>query len=76
MVLDDILWETGELIVRGKSSRDEKLPLYHDVGQAMAAYLRDVRPHCSSRRLFIRMGHTTKGCTTSSVGKPYGPQFR
>jgi len=53
MELDDILWETGELIVKGKSSRDEKLPLPHDVGQAIATYLRDIRPPCSSRRLFI-----------------------
>ena len=65
MELDDILWETGELIVRGKSSRDEKLPLPHDVGQAIAAYLRDVRPHCSSRRLFIRMVAPLRGFANS-----------
>jgi len=65
MELDDILWETGELIVRGKSSRDEKLPLPHDVGQAIATYLRDVRPHCSSRRLFIKMVAPLRGFSSS-----------
>jgi integrase/recombinase XerD len=65
MELDDILWETGELIVRGKSSRDEKLPLLHDVGQAITAYLRYVRPHCSSRRLFIRMVAPLRGFANS-----------
>ena len=65
MELDDIFWETGELFVRGKSSRDEKLPLPHDVGQAITTYLRDVRPHCSSRRLFIRMVAPLRGFSSS-----------
>lgn len=65
MELDDILWETGELIVKGKSSRDEKLPLPHDVGQAIATYLRDIRPRCSSRRLFIRMVAPLRGFSSS-----------
>jgi len=65
MELDDILWETGEIIVKGKSSRDEKLPLPHDVGQAIAIYLRDVRPCCSSRRLFIRMVAPLRGFASS-----------
>jgi len=65
MELDDILWEAGELIVKGKSSREEKLPLPHDVGQAIATYLRDIRPHCSSRRLFIRMVAPLRGFSSS-----------
>jgi site-specific recombinase XerD len=65
MELNDILWEAGEIIVKGKSSRDEKLPLPHDVGQAIATYLRNVRPHCSSRRLFIRMVAPLRGFSSS-----------
>ena len=65
MELDDILWETGEIIVRGKSSREEKLPLPHDVGQAIVTYLQDIRPHCSSRRLFIRMVAPLRGFASS-----------
>ena len=65
MDLDDILWETGELIVKGKSSRIEKLPLPHDVGRAIATYLRDVRPNCSSRRVFIRMYAPQQGFSSS-----------
>jgi site-specific recombinase XerD len=30
------------------------MPLLADVGEAIAAYLRNGRPHCSSRRVFIR----------------------
>lgn len=65
MELDDILWETGEIIVKGKSKREEKLPLPHDVGQAIATYLQDVRPQCSSRRLFINLHAPLQGFSGS-----------
>ena len=67
MNLDDIHWETGEFLVRGKSSREERLPLPHDVGQALAAYLRYGRPRCSSRRVFIRVAAPQQGFTGSAA---------
>jgi len=67
LVLDDILWESGELIVRGKSAREERLPLPHDVGEAVAAYLRYGRPHCTSRRVFIRIKAPRCGFATSAA---------
>ena len=42
--LDDIDWRAGELTIRGKGPATERLPLPHDVGQALADYLRDGRP--------------------------------
>jgi site-specific recombinase XerC len=33
--LEDVDWRAGELIVRGKGGRSERLPLPHDVGEAM-----------------------------------------
>ena len=42
--LDDIDWRAGELVVRGKGQRLERLPLPADVGDAIAVYLRDGRP--------------------------------
>ena len=42
--LDDIGWRSGEITVRGKGSRHERLPLPPDVGEALASYLRDGRP--------------------------------
>ena len=39
MVLEDIDWEAGELIIRGKSFRQDRLPLLQDVGEALATYL-------------------------------------
>jgi site-specific recombinase XerD len=54
MRLDDINWDAGELLVRGKSRREDRLPLPRDVGKALAAYIRHGRPQCSSRHIFLR----------------------
>ena len=54
MVLDDIDWENGKITIRGKSHREDRLPLPCDVGKALANYIRNVRPRCSTRRVFIR----------------------
>jgi site-specific recombinase XerD len=51
--LDDIDWESGTLTIHGKGHRDSALPLLADVGAAIAAYLRDGRPRCGSRRVFL-----------------------
>ena len=53
MTLDDIDWRAGELTVRGKGRTRERLPLPAEVGQALAAYLREGRPSCSTRHLFV-----------------------
>jgi site-specific recombinase XerD len=51
--LDDVDWRHGEVIVRGKARRRDRLPLPVDVGQAVAAYLADARPPISPRGLFV-----------------------
>ena len=48
--LDDIDWQAGELVVRGKGGRADRLPLPDDVGQAIAGWLRRGRPASSHRR--------------------------
>ena len=50
---DDIDWRAGEIIVRGKARREDRLPLPHEVGEALASYLRSGRPTSSSRRVFL-----------------------
>ena len=65
MTLDDIDWEVGELIVCGKSDRQQRLPLPQDVGEALVGYLCDGRPPCSSRRVFIRINAPHKGFSSS-----------
>jgi integrase/recombinase XerD len=52
--LDDVDWRAGELLVRGKGSRQDVLPLPVDVGEAIVSYLRR-RPRCECRALFLRV---------------------
>jgi len=65
MELDDLDWKTGELIVRGKGGRRDRLPLPRDVGAAVAAYLRHGRPTCSTRRVFVRARAPLRGFANS-----------
>jgi integrase/recombinase XerD len=59
--LDDIDWRAGEVVVRGKGTREDRLPLPSDVGAAIAAYLRRGRPPGGGREVFLR------------ARAPYGP---
>ncbi len=52
--LDDIDWSEGCLRVPGKGRAERPLPLPHDVGEAIAAYLEDGRPEATCRRVFLR----------------------
>jgi site-specific recombinase XerD len=65
LCLEDLNWTCGEVFIRGKSSREERLPLPPDVGRALAVYLQKDRPACSSRRVFIRMKAPHVGFSTS-----------
>jgi site-specific recombinase XerD len=55
--LDDIGWRAGEIIVRGKGRRDERLPLPSDAGEAIAGYLAGGRPQPAdgTRQVFLRL---------------------
>ena len=61
MTLEDLDWERGEIVVRGKGQRLERLPLPAEVGAALACYLCDVRPARATRRVFIRMKAPLQG---------------
>ena len=51
--LSDIHWRAAEIVVRGKGSFVDRLPLLSDVGDALALYLRD-RPITTTRCVFMR----------------------
>jgi len=53
LCLEHIDWRAGEVCVRGKGSRLDRLPLPQDVGQAIADYLKRRRFGGSSRRVFL-----------------------
>ena len=51
--LGSVDWRAGEMVIRGKGHRVDRLPLPVDVGEALAAYLADGRPRSTCRTLFL-----------------------
>lgn len=50
--LDDIKWRTGEILIRGKGNRHERMPLPQDAGKALVDYIKNARKG-DSRTLFV-----------------------
>ena len=68
MELNDIDWRCGEVVVRGKGDRHERLPLPSDVGEAIVGYLRRGRPPTAQgRTLFIRRQAPHQRLTSTAV---------
>jgi integrase len=69
--LEDIDWRAGELVVRGKGARQDRLPLPAEVGQAITVYLRRARPAAGRREVFLRarapVGPIAPGTVSSTV---------
>jgi len=65
--LDDIDWRAGEILVRGKGSRHDRMPLAADIGEALTAYLRSDRPACRTRRVFVRTNAPRRGFAGAST---------
>ena len=53
--LGDLDWRAGEIVVRGKARRQDRLPMPRDVGEALAAYLSDARPSSAIRSVFLAL---------------------
>ncbi len=64
--LDDVDWRAGVLKVRSKGGQHDCLPLPADVGQAVADYLRQGRPTCATRRLFVGANAPHRGFAHST----------
>ncbi|OFV82372.1 MAG: hypothetical protein A2W26_05560 [Acidobacteria bacterium RBG_16_64_8] len=64
--LEDIDWRAGQILVRGKGLRHDRLPLPPEVGEALAAYLRADRPPGPSRRVFLCLKAPWRGLAGSS----------
>jgi site-specific recombinase XerD len=53
--LEDFNWHEGTLQIKGtKGRRADLLPLPVETGRAIVQYLRNGRPNCASRALFVR----------------------
>ena len=66
--LDDLDWRAGELVVRGKGARQDRLPLPVEVGEALAAYLRRGRPGSDRREVFLRARAPFEPIAAGTVG--------
>lgn len=69
LLLDEVDWRCGEIVVRGKGRREDRLPLPTDVGEALVTYLDGPRPHLKDRHLFLT-------CRGSARADPGGPGRR
>jgi integrase/recombinase XerD len=65
--LKDLDWRAGELVVRGKGRRSERLPLPTDVGEALAGWLRRGRPRCECTAVFTRVRAPHRPLTSGGV---------
>jgi site-specific recombinase XerD len=54
LTLDDLDWDEGAIRIRGPAQRCDRLPMPADVGSALVDYLRQGRPECAVRNVFIR----------------------
>lgn len=55
LLLDDMNWRAGEIVLRGKARHEDRLPLSVEVGEAMAAYLQRGRPLAECRNVFVTL---------------------
>jgi site-specific recombinase XerD len=67
MELEDLDWRAGELVVRGKARRHDRLPLPADVGEALAEYLA-LRGKRDSRHVFLTVKAPTRPIRAELVG--------
>jgi integrase/recombinase XerD len=65
--LADIEWRAGEILVRGKRNRADRLPLPVDVGQCLVAYLHARPVDAVDRNVFIRVHAPHRGLTSGGV---------
>jgi site-specific recombinase XerD len=65
--LEDLDWRAGDLLVRGKARRDDRLPIPDDVGRALAGYLA-VRGRHDSRSVFLTLRAPIRPIRADLVG--------
>jgi len=65
--LEDVDWRGGQIVIRGKGARLERLPLPAEVGTALVAYLTRARPTCECATLFVTVRAPYQPLTATSV---------
>jgi site-specific recombinase XerD len=68
LCFEDIDWADGRLALRpGKTHRARHVPLPHDVGQAIVAYVQNGRPQSASRQVFVHSRAPFRALTGAAV---------
>ena len=66
--LDDLDWTDEQLKVsRSKQHKTQLYPLVFEVGEAILRYLREVRPHCKHRTLFLTLAAPFRPLSPGSI---------
>jgi site-specific recombinase XerD len=66
--LDDLDWANERLVVsRPKQRRIQSYPLVKTVGEAILRYLREVRPRCAHRSLFLTLSAPIRPLSAASI---------
>ena len=66
--LDDVDWRRGEITVRGKGNREDRLPLPADVGQRVVDYLERGRPAAAlDRAVFVRVQAPYRALSSTAI---------
>lgn len=73
ITLDDIDWRADVLLVTGKASQADTLPLPADVGEALTDYVRHGRRRDAVERLLTTHANTTTQACPSLAGKHLTP---
>ncbi len=84
LTLDNIDWNAGSISIVGKGGQESGLPMPVEVGEAIADYLQQGRPSCTSRSLFLRAlaplrglgSQTTVGTIVNAAIKRAGIETR
>ena len=64
----DLDWRAGEIVVRGKARRQDRMPLPSDAGEALVAYL-TARERGVSRRVFLTLRAPRRPIPPAVVGE-------
>jgi site-specific recombinase XerD len=65
--LGDVDWRAGEITVRGKARRTDRLPLLAEVGEALVAYLTGGRPRSQCPQLILTLYAPPRPIHPSSI---------
>lgn len=74
--LDDLDWQSGELVVHGKGGRRDRMPLPTDVGEAVASYLLEARPQVEGRCAFVTLVAPSRPLKTTTISQMVWRQCR